>query len=223
MIINLKIFLTYLLVFLFISLFLQSCKKKNEKLTISGYVYETNESTAVKDVRVTLLAKKITSGTWNSNYETINSAITGNDGKFSFTFDIVKVSGYRLTFDKTNYFYLTQNLSGDVVSKGEEYNRNYQINPVAYLRLHIKNVSPYNSDDYMSYYLVGGTSNGNECCSDSTSKFYGKSIDITRICKAYANQNITINWNYTKHNNFQLKTTNVTCTPLDTTSVDLFY
>jgi hypothetical protein len=217
--------LIYLMLFAVFFSIVQSCKKKNDKLTISGLVYNTNENNTMKDVQVILFAQKISNGTFSSNYETIGSGTTGTDGKFSFTLDNIRVLSYRLTFNKFNYFDLIKDLRGDVVSKGGEYKKSYEIYPCAFLKLRIKNVSPYNAQDYMSYRLnfTEDKPTGFECCSDSVSTFHGKNIDIIRKCKTYGNQNIEINWNYTKHNITQIRTTNITCIPFDTSSVELFY
>lgn len=217
-----KILLTCFIGFGLLFLFTLSCKKKNDKLTISGFVSESNTTTPAKDVSVELQAQKVMGGTYSSVYETISTGKTGSDGKFSFAFDNIRVSNYKLIFDKTNYFGFTKEFSGSLVIKGEEYNRTYQIYPAAWLRLHIKNVYPVNGQDYFSYYLTGGTSTGYNCCSDTTSKFWGN-VDVIRKCKTYSNQNITINWIYTKNNTPHINTTNVSCAPFDTTSVDLFY
>jgi 5-hydroxyisourate hydrolase-like protein (transthyretin family) len=217
------IFCIFIILFLIFFIFVQSCKKKTDKLTISGYIYDTNESSPAGNVSVSLFAQKITGGSWNANYERINSTTTGSDGKFSFKFDVIKVSGYRLFFEKLNYFTITNDFSGNVVSNGGEYYQSYQIIPVAFLKIHIKNLFPFNLSDYMSYNIVGGTSSGSDCCSDTISRFHGKNIDITRICKIYGNKNIKIEWIYTKNNNSHPLTTNLFCPAFDTTFIDLFY
>ena len=200
-----------------------SCKKKVDKLTISGLLYQNGISSPLSGVHVTLKAKKMSGGAWTSNYETVTSGTTGADGKFSFTFNLMKVSGYRLIFEKTNYFTLTNDFSDNVLSNGGEYFKNYQVYAVAYLEVHIKNSTPVNSSDFMTYQLTGGTSGDIDCCSDTISNFFGTNIDVTRICKTYADQNIKIDWRYTKINIPHISVINITCPAFDTTSVQLFY
>ncbi len=200
-----------------------SCKKDEDKIIISGKVIDPNQNISVQNVKVELLAQKIESGTWSTNYSLLETDNTVNEGEFYFSIAPIKVSNYRLTFAKENYFNLSVEISPDEVTKNEAYHKTYNVYSEAYLKVHIKNVLPGSPEDYMFYQIKNGTLDCYNCCSDTISEFDGNNVDVTTVCKTYGHQYILIEWNVKENTSLHHYSENVFCNAFDTTSFDIFY
>ena len=197
----LKLFITIFLILLNISTIFFSCKKKNEKLTISGTVYNTEINQPVSNVKVELYAKTITNGTWNTQFSLLYSQCSQNDGSFLFEFDNIRVSDFKLSFSKPGYFISEFIINPDLVQKGENYNQTYSVHYESWLKLLIKNFPPANSSDVLSYKLSKGSISCPDGCNDTLKYFFGSNIDTTSVCKIYGSQWAVLEWNVSSFSN----------------------
>lgn len=203
--------------------FFYSCKKDKNKITINGAVYDPDIKTYVSNAHVTISSIRISSGVYNSNYTDIATTITDGSGNFSFEFDKEKSAAYRFYIFKDNYFDNTIDIPDADIVPGTPYAPVFNIHPKAYLKLHVKNSAPWDSDDFIAYFYTSGYLSCYECCSNIMHKGYGQFYDTTSKCKTYGSQNVTINWHVTKMGIDIVYADTVFCTPFDTTFHEILY
>lgn len=193
-----------------------SCKKKEDKNIISGVAINQQTQQAIGGVRVELSAKEIANGTWSSQYTSISTLYTQSDGSFSFTFDNIRVSNYKLSFSKTNYITDDYIISPDLVQPGNEYKTTYNIHFESWLKIIIKNNTPAYTGDNLAFQLKAGSVNCPNGCDDAVHNYSGI-IDSTHLCKIYGSQNAIIEWNYSYYSIHQRHIDTIWIQPADTT------
>lgn len=216
-------FVAILIILFSILLIFFSCKKKNEKLTISGTAYNTEISQPVSNIKVELYAKKISNNTWNAQYSLLNSTYTQSDGSFLFEFDNLRVSDFKLTFSKTGYLTSEYVINPDLVQKGKNYEQTYSVHYESYLKLLIKNFPPANDNDLLTFKLLKGASNCEQGCNDTLKYFYGSSIDTNNVCKIYGSQWAVLEWNVSSNSNHVQHIDSLWIPVSDTMVYNLYY
>lgn len=201
-----------------------SCKKKDdEKMMISGQVQDPNQNIIVAGVTVDLYVKKIESGLYSAGYSLIQSQNTDNSGNFSFSFDAVMASEYKVCFRKTGYFNFEQVINSDKVTKGNDYNQIYAVHSEAYLKLHIVNNLPNSNLDQITYRVKQGYLNALGCCWDSFYTYVGKNVNIYQKCKVYGYQKLIFEWNVQTTTSVLFYKDSVFCNGFDTTFFEIPY
>ncbi len=216
---NLVLSLCFLGVFMLVN----SCKKDDDKtIIIQGKITDANQQTAISNAEVTFWSSRIQSGTYNPNYISLATAITDAGGNYNLQITKEKDVGFRITVNKARYFGQTTDMSVESLSAGT-HNLNYSIYPEAYFKLNVKNVSPINNSDFISYWISNPQPSGANCCNNLPINFTGQFYENTVICRTYGAQNITVKWNVKKQNNVTSSESNFYCTPFDTTEHNLNY
>ncbi len=180
-----------------ITLVVFSCKKKNDKLTISGNAYNSEILQKISDVKVDLYAKKLSNNTWNGQYSLIETTYTQSDGSFIFEFDNMRVSDFKLAFSKQGYITSEYVINPDLVQKGENYNKTYNVHFESWLKLLIKNFPPTSTNDVLSYRFLKGLDN----IQDTLKYFNGSNIDTINVWRIYGSQWAVIEWNVFSNSN----------------------
>jgi len=208
--------ISFLILFICIVGFLTYCKKKDDKNIISGITINQQTLQPVSGVKVELSAKKIINGTWSSQFSSISTFFTQSDGSFSFTFDNIRVSDYKLSFSKTNYFSDDYVISPDQVEPGNEYKNTYYIHFESWLKIIIKNNPPAYSGDNLSFQLKSGSVNCPDGCDDIIHNYSGN-MDTLHVCKIYGSQSAVIEWTYSYNTIHQQHIDTLWIQPADTT------
>ena len=147
------------------------CKKNKDTIHIRGSVYDPNLKVNVSGARVILQSSAVQAGIYNSSYQDIGTANSDASGRFSFDIAVVRVLGYKIIINKNNYFYSETDINATAWSGGNTYYPVYDIYPQAYVKMHIQNVKPYDTQDII-YYSVTSinnqqvSNNCSGCCSD---------------------------------------------------------
>lgn len=210
-----------LICFLVAGLF--SCKKKNDKLTISGVAYNTESSNNASDINVALYKRDLSNNTWNGQYTLIASQNTNLNGEFSFQFDNIRVSDYKLIFSKTGYFTSEYIINPENVKKGENYSETYNVHYESWLKLSIKNYPPSDVNDVISYRLIKGSISCTNGCADTLKYLYGQNVDTTTLCRIYGHQIVVLEWNVTNGSNHLQHIDSLLIPESDTIKHNLFY
>lgn len=214
-----KVFKLFFFISLCYFLIFISCKKKNDKLTISGTAYNTEIQQNVTNVKVDLYLKKLSNNTWNAQYELLSSMNTLFDGSFKFEFDNVRVSDFKLIFSKQGYFTNEYIINPDLVQKGKDYHQTYSVHYKSWLELLIKNFQPASADDVMSYKFLKGLDN----VQDTFKFFNGSNVDTLNIWKIYGSQLAVIEWNVTNGSNHIQYIDSLWIPASDTLKFNLYY
>lgn len=194
------------------------CKKRDDKIIVSGTAYNPQTGTTVSGMEINLSAKTITNGTWNTLFSTIQTQTTDGSGGFSFNFDNMRASEYKLTFNKSGYIINEYFFSPDLVNPGKEYNKTYDVHYEAWMKLFFRNNPPASSSDMIYYQFLKGSAACPNGCNDSLIYLSGADIDTFHVCKLYGSQNAVIKWNYSSTNTNQQHIDTVWIAPNDTTS-----
>jgi len=214
-----KIIPFLLIIFLVICFANVGCKKKQNKISIRGYLFDPKQNISVAGALVTISSSKISSGVYNSNYQDIATTTTDASGNFSFDFTEEATAGYRFYIRKDKYFDYTVDVSADDITHEQAYTPTFNLYPEAYLKLGIKNIAPADSTDAITYYLTSGFLECYQCCTNTYFHGYGVSYDTVMKCKTYGSNMATVNYIV----NGTLHIQNIFCTPYDTTFYQINY
>jgi len=217
-------FSSYILLFLLALLFSAGCRKdKNGMFSITGRITDQASGHGVETAKIRLSASKIQTGVYNSNFEDLFTVFTNVSGDYSAEVKLEKTTAYRLNISKEDYFEYSEDISPDKFLKGENYIMNYNIIPVGYIKLRAVNISPYDSNDLISYRFTDGYMNCNKCCNNNIIKAYGTSFDSTFVCKAAGGSQLTLTWNVIKNNQSSYTTSTINCPAFDTVYFQISY
>lgn len=200
-----------------------SCNKDKNLVTLDGTVFDPNTGINVEGATVVFSCKKITDGVYNSGFTEVARTTTDASGKFYFEMDEERASGYRIALSKAGYFSTSEDISGTDIVAGTPYVNTFEIFPVGYIKLHVNNYTPVNSDDIVSYTFSSGWLGCYECCDNSLRFAYGENVDEWLKCKTNGNQNVTITWTVTKNLSTTSHNATVYCLANDTVSYQIYY
>lgn len=200
-----------------------SCKKENKQIKVWGYVSDA-AGNKISGVKVNLQGTLLQGGSYSSGFSDIVAATTDANGNYELKADWQVVDKYRITLFKQNYFdTYTDYLSNDIPS-GSEVNKNLTLNPVAWIKITVNNVSPYDDSDQISYYYDNTQSfSCIDCCNNNPIIGYGMIYSNTLVCRLKGNANAKISWVVKKDDIIQSYNHNVFCTAFDTTEYVINY
>jgi hypothetical protein len=202
---------------------LLSCKKSSDnEIIIQGNIVDANQHIPLANAVVTLWASRIQGGIFNPNYVTVAFAITDANGYYNIKTAKDMDAGYRITVDKANYYSQTTDFSITALAPGT-HQLYFGIYPEAYFKLIVKNTTPFNNNDFISYWFFSAQPAGINCCNNNIVSFTGQSYENTIKCRTFGGQNMVVKWNVKKNNIVTPSETSVYCTPFDTTTYNLNY
>ena len=205
----------YLIIFLVLaSIGLGGCKHKacKGKLCISGQVLDETTNQPVVGATVLLGIEKDGGGTFTLR-DFVDSFVTNEKGEYQFFIDTLSREGTYTLLPKHKKFFKPQYWE-NISEYDGAVRKTLFLHPEAWLKLHIKNVNPYNMDDKLRLYT--------EWFSIS---FYGDKVDT--ITKAYrVKGNIEISAQaliFHNSNKGSVKYYKTYCPDNDTTLLEIFY
>jgi hypothetical protein len=202
---------------------LPSCKKEKNKIHVEGIIMDPNTGIVLENALVVFSAKKITDGVYNAGFEEIARMNTEANGAYRFEMDEDYVSAYRISVSKQGYFASYHEISGSDITSDEVFVGNYNLYPIGYIRLEVRNFAPFDTADYITYTFSSGYVNGFDCCDNSIRHGAGENYADTIVCKTYGNQNVTVSWNVTKNQMTTQHSQTIYCAAFDTTYFQLNY
>ncbi|HNW71093.1 MAG TPA: hypothetical protein PKI01_11865 [Bacteroidales bacterium] len=207
------------LVYVSILFLLISCDKdKKNSIHIEGKIFDPNTSEYVEDAEVIIAASKLSSGgIFSSGYEDIASTSTDANGTFIFDFSEDKFAGYQIRVSKPDYFGLIKDIPTSDIQAGITFSPTYNIYPIGYINLKIRNVMPYDTNDLVSYSYTSGYLSGYDCCDNTLIQGHGLFFADTVFCKTHGNQNVAVTYNVTKNGTTHIYTQTKYCSAFDTT------
>lgn len=211
-----------LLLILILGCLLSGCKK-DDSLSISGTVIDPDLSTPVADVTVELWVQKIEDGYYYANYILDQTTTSGPDGKFGFKIDSKNYTGIRLIIKKEGYYDGTANLDIQQLKNDGSSKANYHLVTKAWLQIQVKNIQPFDSNDFFEFTIKYGYTSCTECCREYTYSFQGDLVDSTIDCQTSGNHYIEINWAVLKNDKKIYKSHSYFVKPFVVNSIDLYY
>ncbi len=198
------------IIILIIAILTLGCRKITHKTDVSGVVYDATTTTVLSHAHVYLL--KENGSCFSCNPAPYMDTYTNSDGGFSFNYKAEKGYTYSLGASATNYF---DQQSGIIYVDSDKNNKKEKIllNPHAYLKLHIKNTSPFDGSDEISVNFIS-----------HPFSFYGTAVDtILTVQAVFGNVNNSIYWGVKKNGVITNNSSSVYCSAFDTTLYNLNY
>lgn len=206
-----------------LSVLLFSCKKDPKTILFGGTVTDTYQHTVVPGVLVTLQANGIVDGIYNASYVTLATATTDASGSFNFEFDESAYDAFRITLQKDGY-YLSQSIVGSAnVSSGSPYNSSFAISSKAYVSVHFKNETPFDSNDTIRYSFLNNPVSDFDCCSSTTKSFGGMAVDTTITCNSVGGYGLVLFRTVIKNDVSASRADSIFTIPSDTVVFDVLY
>lgn len=170
--------------FMFFALLLvfSSCEKKRQNI-FSGTVTETITDTPLEGVNIEIEMKSVGNNGFVSGFETIGTATTDAEGKFSFFCEPAQALEFRLTYIKDGYHITTRKITPDDVVG--TYTESVDLPREAYLSYHFINLPPNPDSDVFRYRVTGMADGCDVCCSNEYHSFYGQN-DTVILCPVIA-------------------------------------
>ncbi|MBK7233867.1 MAG: hypothetical protein IPH93_16795 [Saprospiraceae bacterium] len=200
--------MNYLGKVLFVLLFL-SCEKDNDdsniipyangtKSKVEGQVIEYGSNKPIPGAKV-ILQEGYISGSLLSGrtvWTAIDTFVADNDGKYQFEFfhkeddfDRKELYAYEVYIEKDQYFpSLEKRAHKEMWTK----NLNFVLDPFAWIKVHIKNVNPFDDRDYLFTSSHGGGGD-----------YRGKNIDNIEFHINRGNRKVELYWNVKKNSIFK--------------------
>lgn len=200
-----------------------SCKKDARIFTVKGKIYNPQMETYVEGVEVKLLGSVVESGIYNDNYITLNSDITNANGEYSMEIEEQKVSGYRFLISKENYFVIEEDITTDKIESSDEFNKNFNLYPIAEIQLNVQNTQPFNSDDEIRYRFLNIESSCRECCNNSFVIGSGPLYNESKTCELRGNKALKLEWIVFKAGGTNTYHDTIYCEAFKTTTFDINY
>lgn len=196
-----------------INLLLVGCRKINHETDVSGTVYDATTMAVISQAHVYL--SKENGNCFSCNPAPFKDTYSDANGNFSFHYKADKGYSYSLGATATNYF---EEPGGSIYVDNFKNNKNEKIllKPHAYLKLHIKNTTPFNGDDIIDV--------GNSFVSSvGGGAFYGSQVDTIAIGEVFGNYTNNVIWFVTKNGVQTPYSAMVYCPRFDTAFYNINY
>jgi hypothetical protein len=200
-----------------------ACKKKNEKITISGKVVDPMQNTTLSNVSISISGQKIENGTYNSNYSHIASTSTDGNGEFSFEVKNENITNYRLSLNLNNYINELIDIAQESLNVKEDNFQTYNLYPKSFLKINLLNQNPHDGDDIIEYEISNGIRTCNQCCDDDKHRYIGDSINKSVVCIIPGFQDVLIKWEVIRNSTPTTHSENIYIQEFDTTEFNIYY
>jgi hypothetical protein len=182
-----KLLLSIIICFLFsLSFSIQACKKKDcNKIFEKGTIYDGTTHIAVPNADVVLLANKSGCFSCYGGY-VAKTTKTDTKGDYLMEFEGSKDFFYTIKVLKDKYYPSLEGGAKDECSPEKKKKTMRYITPEAYLKLHIKNVNPFDDGDWIKI-----NTDYSDIFGNSLDRFYGINVDTLIYLRKNGN---LINW-----------------------------
>ena len=165
-------------------------KLKDSRYTkIEGQVLEYGSNKPLVGAEVFLQEAIYAPFSGGGNYITIDTFYTDNEGKYSIEFlHLPSTDSYNVSYqvEAHSFWYYPETKS---METGYGHRRNIILDPFGWIKVHLKNVNPFDNKDYLFTSIEGGGGH-----------YYGKEIDLIDIRTRNANKKIGLYWTVKKNN-----------------------
>jgi 5-hydroxyisourate hydrolase-like protein (transthyretin family) len=155
----------------------------------------------------------------NNQYALVASTVTGEDGRYSFTFDRTRTEKYTLYVKKPLYFEQELEVYYSQLKLKETNIRNVSTTAKSWVEIKIFNNNAANND-HLQFIRQQGKSGCSECCFSGITHLYGFQ-NTSIFCINDGNSLYTIEYGVFGTSNTGI--IGVTTTPFDTTVLNLTY
>ncbi len=171
-----------------------SCKDEKESIQISGRFFDPKLEVYVDSVEVKIYTKKMSSGTYNYNFEYESTVYSDAEGRFSTSLESQYISDFQFKYSREGYFGSELKMTTDELNTKKGDIGTVEINPAATLHLHIKNQYPLNSEDELRFHVKTGAAVCSNCCGTDWQIYSGMSVDTEYDCLVEGGGTVELEW-----------------------------
>lgn len=180
-------------VILGVVLILFSCGEESTEYAFEGVVTVSGVGVPLEGVVVTLRGQRLTGTSFNPNFQTLDTDVTDADGRFSLSVEKALFQSFRITLDHPYHFVTVRDISPDDVPISSAYTGSYQLEPLAWVGTHLRNVNASQRIDV----TIDAQSDGcAECCDQLRIVREGEVFDTTFTCLAFGGGQVTHKGNF---------------------------
>ncbi|MBL7816635.1 MAG: hypothetical protein JNL70_16560 [Saprospiraceae bacterium] len=204
----------YLVLFVPLLLILAHCRKpdKTTYIKTSGKVLEFGSNKPIKNAKVGIYEEggEFLGSTWTKLVDTTRTDANGfyhfdkGDLDKGSSFFISAAADKYYTYDPNNYL-----ITGQEVT-----NLNIVLDPFAWIKVHVKNVNPFDDRDSLILGNVVG---------HIPNILVGKNIELNYINKVFGNRDMRAGWSFSKNNNWIFKADTLNIPAHDTLNYEILY
>ncbi|HOR59731.1 MAG TPA: hypothetical protein PK124_00615 [Bacteroidales bacterium] len=199
--------------------YFSSCKKKNYN-HFSGTIYNLSSNHGVEGAKVILEASKIVSGSLNNTFHKIAETQTDAEGKYLIEIEQELYIKFRIKVEKDGYHsYYDEFEPSEQIA---EYNNDYPLAQVSFLKIKLKNNPPSYSDDLVKIKTEGINALCLACCDENFILFEGKDVDTEYFCNTVGGDTVRVSFITTISGSTNFSTRTYYCTPGEVVE-DYFY
>ena len=182
-----RLYLIIFFAFFMACLLFTTCNKDSSATSAAGQVIDATTQNAVPNA--TVYIQKRNTNCFGCNAGTFAIINADGSGNFSYSFNADKGYAYSVAAAANNYF---DNLytGGVGIDSYKSNNIKVPLQPKAWLKLHIKNATPYDFNDHIGISGVWG----------SPIQLYGMNIDTVFSGPVNGNTTNSVNWGVIKNN-----------------------
>ncbi len=185
--------------FLIIVLLGSNCKKPEKVVyIIKGTITDSTTGNPVNNVSLELSAKKLSSGTFNNNFQALSSSSTNASGYFEFNIEKESFNALKLAFEKDLYIFQEEEINPDDIDPSSGIDVSRVLDPLAYAELHLRNASPMNENDKIEFRYTSAYFPQCACCNNSVKTIVGSAIDTVITCPLVGNTQLDYLYTVTK-------------------------
>lgn len=196
-------------------LLLFGCNKGAGTFILEGVITDASFNQPLAGATVELYGV----GGGNNQYAIVASTVTGEDGKYAFTFDRTRTEKYTLLVTKPLYFEQELEVYYSQLKLKETNIRNVTTTAQSWVEIRIFNNNATNND-HLQFIRQQGKSGCTACCSGDFTHLYGAQ-DTSIFCLNDGNTLYSIEYAVFGTSNTGIL--GVTTTPFDTTVLNLTY
>ena len=200
-----KIFYTIIVILLF-----TSCKKMLYETTANITLIDITTKKPIANADVYLLNRDNTSWSGPQNTSLVTHYKTNNLGKCTFVFTPDEYGWFEIAAEAEGYYENDDFDNGTIQNIGKVNDMTLEMHPEAFLKVFIKNTTPYDVNDIIIVGHYGTPSGGGGV-------FYGMNVDTFTIARKWGNHVRELYYSVTKNGIKTSFTYNVYCPANDTT------
>jgi hypothetical protein len=200
------------------------CKKDKGSLSVTGQVTNAVTGQPVSGVQVVLKSRDLSGGTYITTPVTAATATTDASGYYTLEWQRRSSSEYILSANKSGYISYSESINPDLFNGTPNQTRNFGMPALAWLRIHIQNVNPFDAADEVTFQLTSGyQSCGASCCNGLPVVIPGMVVDSVYVCQVYGGG--TVSWQAlaTHNGNTQTQQNAAVAVAFDTVQINLNY
>jgi len=172
---------------------LASCREEAKEYAFEGMVTVSGDGVPLEGVAVTLRGQRLSGTSFNPNFQTLATDVTGADGRFHLSVEKTLFQSFRISLEHPSHFTLVRDISPDDVPISTPHTGIYPMEPLAWVRTRLLNANASQRIDV----TVNAPSSGCDGCCDQLRVIYeGEVFDTTFTCLAYGGGTVTHTGNY---------------------------